>query len=197
MSFQKTIDKPTLNELPLKVYDHPISLIDNLEQLDDIIPLLKASKILGFDTETRPSFKKGIKNDVSLLQLATRNQAFLFRINKIGLPKQLKSILKNPGILKIGAAIHDDIKTLQRISGFEAKGFLDLQSIVKNYGIEELSLKKLTAIVLNFRISKSQQLTNWEADDLSEAQMKYAAMDAWVALEIYSRLVNGTNNSPK
>lgn len=195
MLFEKTIDNEAVNELPLKNFEGSIHLVDSIDQLDSVLPKLESSPYLGFDTETRPSFKKGKSNNVALLQLATPNESFLIRLNQIGLPEQIRNILANPRISKIGAAIHDDIKSLQSLNFFEPNGFTDLQNIVKSYGIESLSLKKITAIVLKYRISKSQQLTNWDADTLTHAQQKYAAMDAWVALQVFLKLRAVVNNS--
>lgn len=198
MAFEKTIEREALNELPLKVFKGPIHFVDSYKQMKALLPKLSSLSSLGFDTETRPSFKKGRNNKVSLLQLATPTESFLFRINKIGLPLEIREILSNPDVLKVGAAIRDDIKSLQSIESFEPQGFVDLQSIVGDYGIEVLSLKKLSAIVLDFRISKSQQLSNWEADELTEAQRKYAATDAWVSVLIHNKLLKATkNNSSK
>jgi ribonuclease D len=144
--------------------------------------------VLGFDTETKPSFKKGRKNKVSLIQLADDKNAFLIRINKIGIPEKITEILSDPGIVKCGVAIHDDIKVLSGIRKFNPAGFVDLQPFVKNYGIDSSGLKKLAAIVLGFRISKRMQVTDWESDVLSEAQLVYAATDAWVCYQIYKKL---------
>ena len=147
------------------------------------------SRILGFDTETKPSFKKGRKNKVSLVQLSNSELACLIRINKIGIPKELTDLLANPDITKVGVAIHDDIKYLSHIKHFTPQGFIDLQQYVKEFGIECSGLKKLAAIVLGIRISKRQQVTDWEASELSDPQIIYAATDAWVCHEIYHRLV--------
>ncbi|HUV01042.1 MAG TPA: 3'-5' exonuclease, partial [Bacteroidales bacterium] len=155
-----------------------------------VIPRLLSNTILGFDTETRPSFRKGRKNKVSLIQLATGDLSCLFRINKIGIPEELIELLANPEVIKAGVAIHDDIRFLKGVKKFIPSGFIDLQKFVKDYGIESSGLKKLAAIILGFRISKSQQVTDWEADSLTEAQQVYAATDAWVCYEIYSKLIN-------
>jgi ribonuclease D len=144
--------------------------------------------MIGFDTETKPSFKRGQVNSVALLQLSTGKKAFLFRINKIGLPDALKKILSDPEVMKVGVAIHDDIKGLQRISPFKPAGFIELQHEVKDYGISDFSLKKIAGIVLGIRISKSQRLSNWEADELTEAQQCYAATDAWISFQILHSL---------
>jgi len=150
--------------------------------------LLEGQKVLGFDTETKPSFRKGKRNRVSLIQLACDNTALLFRLNRIGIPDKLIELLSDTSIIKTGVAIHEDIRALQEIARFEPGGFIDLQKLVREYGIESASLKKITAIVLGFRISKSQQVTDWEAPVLTEAQKLYAATDAWVCYRIYSRL---------
>lgn len=168
-----------------------IVLVDDITGFYDVLPRLLKARILGFDTETKPSFRKGRKNNVSLIQLATEDLACLIRINRIGLPPELASILSDPGVLKAGVAVHDDIKYLRKVNGFSPSGFVDLQKFVKDYGIESSGLKKLTAIILGFRISKRQQVTDWEAETLSEAQLIYAATDAWVCQKIYKKLING------
>lgn len=186
--FKESITKEELTELPLKWFEGEIVLVDSEEKIKFASQVLSVQKIIGFDTETRPSFKKGVVNQVSLLQLSTRNQAFLFRTNVIGLPREIIGILNNPKIIKPGVAIRDDIKGLQAIRKFNPGGFVELQDYAKDRGIQDFSLKKMVAIILGFRISKSQQLSNWEADTLSEAQMIYAATDAWAAFEIYHLL---------
>lgn len=186
--FAENLTNEQVNDLPLYQFNGGIFVIDSFEKFDDFFSLLNGQKILGFDTETRPSFKKGKVNPVSLLQITTCNQAFLIRINKIGLPDEVKEILANPEIIKIGLAIKDDIKILREINDFEPAGFIDLQDYVEEFAIEAKSLKKITGIVLEKRISKSQQVTNWEKEDLSEAQQVYAATDAWVCLQIYRKL---------
>lgn len=186
---RKSISNEELAELPLSSFEGAIHVIEQPEDLDRALRYLSIQPIIGFDTETRPAFKKGQIFPVSLLQLATADQAFLFRINKIGLPAGLIKILASSKILKTGVAIRDDIKILQRIVHFKPAGFIELQDLVKDYGIENFSLKKLSAIVLGFRISKSQRLTNWDADELSEQQLIYGATDAWVSGEIYKQLL--------
>jgi ribonuclease D len=199
-NLKKCISNDELSALPLTSFQGEIYIIENIEELNRALDCLKNQPLLGFDTETKPSFSKGKNNPVSLLQLSTSDKAFLFRINLIGLPPGLIKILSSSKILKIGAAIRDDIKILQRISPFKPDGFIELQEIVEEYGIENFSLKKLSAIVLGIRISKTQRLSNWDARRLSEPQQIYAATDAWVALAIYSRLleipiVNGSYDS--
>jgi len=186
--FAENVSNDEINELPLYQFGGGIFVIDTFEKLDYFLPLIQEQKILGFDTETKPSFKKGIINPVSLLQLTSKNQAFLIRINKIGLPLEIATILSDKNVKKIGLAIKDDIKILTNITDFEPNSFIDLQDYVGSFGIEARSLKKITVIVLNKRISKSQQVTNWEREELSEAQQIYAATDAWACLKIYENL---------
>ena len=186
--FAENIQNEEINELPMYQFGGGIFLIDSFEKLDYYLPLLKDQKILGFDTETKPSFKKGKVNPVSLLQITTQNEAFLIRINSVGLPDEITKILSDPKVKKIGLAIRDDLKILRNINNFEPASFIDLQDYVENFGIEAKSLKKITGIVLNKRISKSQRVTNWERVELSDAQQVYAATDAWVCLKIYKKL---------
>jgi ribonuclease D len=188
--FRKTITKDEIRDLPLRSFDEEIYMFEGDEDPREAIRYLNNQNILGFDTETKPSFRKGKRNTVALLQLSTADKAFLFRLNKIGFPNYLVEILSNEKIIKVGAAIRDDIKALQEIGRFEPKGFVDLQTFVKKFDIENFGLKNLAAIVLNIRISKSKQLSNWEADELGLPQQKYAATDAWVSYEIYKELVD-------
>jgi len=166
-----------------------IVVIEDLETYQKTFPRLLNSNLLGFDTETRPSFRKGRKNKVSLIQLANDDLACLFRINKIGIPDGLAGLLANPEVIKAGVAVHDDIRFLKRMNGFNPSGFVDLQKLVKEFGIQNSGLKKLAAIVLGFKISKRQQVSDWEANELTEAQQIYAATDAWVCHQIYNKLI--------
>lgn len=193
MNFASHIEHDELNSLPLRSFEGAIHVISSPSEADEAIDRLYHSGIVGFDTETKPTFKKGKLNTVSLLQLASRYDAYLFRVNKLGYHAGLEQLLTRVNPLKIGAAIHEDIRALKVLFPQQTNGFIDLQDIVKNYGIENIGVKKMAAIVLGFRISKSQQLSNWEADTLTDAQMVYAATDAWVSLEIYLKLIqNGT-----
>jgi ribonuclease D len=188
--FKESITKEELTDLPLRWFEGEIQVIEDHEPMNKIARFLAKQKVIGFDTETRPAFKKGVINKVALLQLSTAEKAFLFRVNKMGLPPEIMKILSNPKIIKPGVAIRDDIKGLQAISAFKPQGFIELQDFAKEMGILNFSLKKLTAIILGFRISKSQQLSNWEAPALTEAQQIYAATDAWTSFEIYKTLFN-------
>ncbi len=186
--YSETITADELKGYELSWFKGEIVVIDTREKFDEIFPRLKNSKILGFDTETKPSFRKGHKNKVSLIQLSNSDLACLFRINKTGIPQELSDILSDPKVIKVGVAIHDDIKFLSSVKKFSPAGFIDLQNYVKDFGIKSSGLKKLAAIILGFRISKRQQVTDWEAIKLSEAQQLYAATDAWVCYEIYDKL---------
>ena len=151
---------------------------------------LRKQKILGFDTESRPNFSPQHHHyGVALLQLSGPDRAYLFRIKNLKMYKRLFKVLADERVIKVGAAVNDDIHGLQRYCDFKPKSFVDLQRIVWEYGIKDKSVKKMAAIILGVRISKTQQLSNWEAEHLSEAQKKYAATDAWVCREMYERLL--------
>ena len=151
---------------------------------------LRCQKVLGFDTESRPVFSPGQRsNGVALLQLSGPRKAFLFRVQTLGMRRSLCGLLSNPKIVKVGAASTDDVRGLQRLHGFKAAGFVDLQKIAYEWGIRDKSVKKMAANILGVRISKSQQLSNWEAEQLSAAQQMYAATDAWVCREMYLKLL--------
>lgn len=190
--YKENITAEELAEHELSWFKGEIVLVDNLKTFYKVFPRLLKSDLLGFDTETRPTFKKGKKNSVSLIQLSTEDLACLFRINKIGIPNELVDLLSDHAIIKAGVAVHDDIRFLKVVRKFAPEGFVDLQTLVKDFGIQSSGLKKLAAIVLGFRISKRQQVTDWEAEQLSEAQQIYAATDAWVCHQIYKKLVNGS-----
>ena len=189
--YQENITVEELSERELSWFRGEIVIVEDFETFHRVLPRIYGEKLLGFDTETRPNFQKGRKNKVSLLQLSSGNLAVLFRINIIGLPDELISLLADPGIIKAGVAVHDDIKSLTGLKKFTPAGFIDLQSFVRTYGIKSSGLKKLAAIVLGFRISKRQQVTDWEALQLTEAQQIYAATDAWVCHQIYRKLTDG------
>jgi ribonuclease D len=189
--YHENISVEELAEYELSWFKGEIVLVDNLTTFHEVFPRLLGSDLLGFDTETRPTFKKGKKNSVSLIQLSTDDLACLFRINKIGIPDEMVRLLSDPSVIKAGVAVHDDIRFLKGVKKFSPGGFTDLQSFVKDFGIQSSGLKKLAAIVLGFRISKRQQVTDWEAEILTEAQQVYAATDAWVCYQIYRKLVNG------
>jgi len=183
--FQESITSEEVNELPVGAFHGEIVVVDTPQAIVEACEYLSSQPLIGFDTETRPSFSKGVSNKISLLQLSSGERAFLFRLNKVALERPLLRLLENPKTIKIGAAIRDDIRGLQKLRCFTPKGFIDLQSIVGEYGISELSLRKMA---LQIKISKAQRLSNWEAANLTPAQQLYAATDAWVSREIYVRL---------
>ena len=182
------ITSEELHEYPTIAFEGEIILVQTVADADEACDYLHNYSHIGFDTETKPNFKKGRKNRVALLQLSTSEKAFLFRINKIGIPKSIASVLANPSIIKIGAATKDDITTLKSIAHFEPRGILDLQTLVRSYGVEQLGLKTIAALFLGYKISKNQQLSNWENEILTDPQQVYAATDAWICLEIYKRI---------
>jgi ribonuclease D len=188
--YQENITVEELAECELSWFSGEIVLVEDLKTFYEVFPRLLGSDLLGFDTETKPTFKKGRKHQVSLIQLSTGDLACLFRINKIGMPDELIHLLSDPAVIKAGVAVHDDIRFLSGVKKFQARGFVDLQTFVKDFGIQSSGLKKLTAIILGFRISKRQQVTDWEAVQLTEAQQIYAATDAWVCYEIYRKLIS-------
>jgi len=187
---KNTISNEALNELPLQHYNGEIVVVEDEDGILQVIKDVNGNKVIGFDTETKPSFKKGKINQISLIQLTTEKATYLIRLNKTGLLPELKSLLSNDDVLKVGVGIRDDIRGLQRLTEFEPGGFVELQSMATDKGLKDFSLKKLAGILLEFRVSKRQRLSNWEADILSQGQLIYAATDSWVALEIYKKLSN-------
>lgn len=186
--FRAKIEKSEISTMPTASFSGRIITIDTVAEADKAVKALSGERLLGIDTETRPSFRKGLQYEVSLIQLSTADTCFLIRLNRTGMPDSLVSLLENKNIIKIGLSLHDDYQSLCRRRKFKAGGFLDLQQHVTRYGIEEKSLQKIFAIIFGQRISKSQQLTNWENDVLTDKQKLYAATDAWACLEIYNRL---------
>lgn len=186
--FRANIEKSEISTMPTVAFTGRIITIDTVADTDKAVKALSGEKLLGIDTETRPSFKKGVQHVVSLIQISTQDTCFLIRLNRVGMPDSLVSLLENRKITKIGLSLHDDYQALCQRRKFKAGGFLDLQKHVGEFGIEEMSLQKIFAIVFGRRISKSQQLTNWENDVLTDKQKLYAATDAWACLEIYNRL---------
>ncbi len=184
------ISKEEVALMPLVSFEKKIIVIDTLAEVAQAVAYLKSHPVIGFDTETKPAFKKGQKHKVALLQLSTEDYCFLFRLNIIGFPEELADLLCDKNTLKIGLSIKDDYMTMRRMAKFDPSGFVELQSFVKNYNIAEASLQKIYAILFGEKISKSQRLSNWEADTLSEGQKRYAAIDAWACLMIYNYLIS-------
>lgn len=185
---QKTISHEEINLLPLKSFHGKIVLITEPKDLHKAFKEIKEHDVVGFDTETKPAFVKGQVHKVSLLQLAIPHKVFLIRLNFTGMDGEIIKFLENEKILKAGVGIRDDIKILHRLGRFTAGGFTELSTMAREAGLEVESVKKLTALLLGFRISKGAQTSNWEAANLNEKQIMYAATDAWVCLEIYRKL---------
>ena len=194
--FKQSITPDEIQKLDYVNFPGKIYVIDSVgAEFNRAIAYLRSQKVIGFDTETRPTFSpQQPRYGVALLQLSGRDRAYLFRVNSIGMHRRLCNLLADARILKIGAAILDDIRGLQRKREFEPAGFVDLQKIVWEWGIRDKSVKKMSAIILGARVSKTQQLSNWEAENLSESQQMYAATDAWVCREMYLKLLTSEKN---
>ena len=192
MSFLPHIATEQIEQLPMAEFHGEITVVETEDHAyRQALKTLRAEKVIGFDTETKPCFvAKAPKNHMALLQLSTADHAYIFRLQQLGLPDGLANLLSDPSIIKVGAAVRDDINGLNWYSKFEAGGFADLQNIAEKFGIEEKSVRKMSAIILGIRVSKSQQLSNWESSRLSDAQLRYAAIDAWVCRQMYLKLMS-------
>ena len=186
-----SISKEQVAKMPTVGFDGAITLIDRPGDVSAAVSYLRKQPMVGFDTETKPNFRKGMTNKVSLIQVATEEQSFLFRLNKIGFREEIKAFLECEDVVKIGLSLKDDFHVLHKVSPFTPGGFVDLQDVVKKYHISDASLQKIYAILFGERISKSQRLTNWEAAQLTPQQMVYASIDAWACLRIYRMLNEG------
>lgn len=188
------ISKEIVHQLPEVTYPGRVILIDSAAKARDAVAYLLKQRQIGFDTETRPSFQKNHRYKVSLVQLSTPGECFLFRLKMIGSLDGLVSVLENAGIQKIGLSLKDDFHSLAKLCEFTPAGFVELQTFVKNYEIADNSLQKIYALIFGKRISKNQRLTNWEAAELTVSQQNYAAIDAWACVEIYNFLRGGRFN---
>ena len=188
--FKTKITKEEVNLLPVVIFEGKITLVDDLSKIDPAIAELRRSLVVGLDTETKPSFTRGTHHKVSLVQISTLDHCFLFRLNKTNFPVALAEFLADEGVRKIGLSLRDDFSGLIKHHIFKPANFIDIQSIAQSYGIMELSLQKIYAILFGKKISKSQRLSNWENPELSEQQQRYAATDAWASLQIYIQLMN-------
>lgn len=193
MQTMKTIynrlDKEYIKDLPLVSFPGKIITVNSEREADKAVPFLLSKDILGVDTETRPSFKKGQQHKVSLLQVATEDVCFLFRLNYIGMVTSVISLLSNTDVPMVGLSWHDDLAALQKRMEFKPGLFIDIQDIIGDIGIEDKSLQKLYANIFKQKISKRQRLTNWDADVLSDKQMSYAATDAWACVRLYKEIL--------
>ena len=181
-------DKSKISTLPKAEFDGRIHVIISKEQAEKAVNFLLKQPILGLDTETRPSFSKGTFYRVALLQVATYDLCFLFRLNIIGLTPAIVRLLEDTTVTKIGLSWHDDINGLHKMGHFETGTFIDIQDHVREIGVEDLSLQKLYANLFGQQISKAQRLTNWERDVLADKQKTYAATDAWACIQLYEEL---------
>jgi ribonuclease D len=190
---KKDITKEEINELPLRKYEGPIEVVTDEDRQEEILKELAKHSVVGFDTETKPVFKRGVHHDVSLIQLAIPGKAYLIRLNHFGFTDELNRFFANEGVKKVGISIKDDLRHLAQLAEkhhirFDAANTLDLNDSAKQLGVPHMGVKKLTGIFMGFRVSKGQQTSNWENPRLTEKQQRYAATDAWVCLEIYRRL---------
>lgn len=186
--FAAHISKTAIQELPLTHFEGEVIIVDHPNKVSESVDYLRQHTILGVDTEARPSFKRGVHYPTALVQVATLERCYLFRLTHVGLPKELADILANPDICKVGLAFKDDLNGLRRRRDFKPSNCIDLQSIVCKYGIMDLGLQKIFAIIFGKKISKAQQLTNWENSHLTPDQARYASTDAWATLSIYMAL---------
>lgn len=184
----QTISHEEISFLPLQTFEGPIAVINDTKLLPSVFEEVSDHPVVGFDTETRPSFKKGQTFKASLLQIALPEKVFLIRLHYTEITADVIRFLENPSIVKTGVGIRDDIKAIQKLKHFNPKGFVELSTLARDAGLQVESVKKLTGLLLGFRISKSAQTSNWEAETLTRKQIEYAATDAWVCLELYKKL---------
>jgi len=182
-----TITPDEINAMPLMRFEGPIHLIDKKEDIEGMVEKMSQQPVLGFDTETKPSFKKGVSYPPALIQFASEEEAWLFRINNRGIHPAILKLLEDKSILKVGVALHDDIKHLQAVRKFEPAGFVDLAGVAYDAGILKRGLRNMTGIVLGARLSKASQLSNWAQQRLTSNQLTYAATDAWVSYKIHKQ----------
>ena len=183
--------------MPVAAFDGEVIVVDKAEQIPDAVAYLRTQKVLGVDTEARPSFQRGIHYPTALVQIASHERCYLFRLTHIGMPQELAELFADPAICKVGLAFRDDINGLRRRRDFTPANCIDVQSLVARYGILDLGLQKIFAICFGRKISKTQQLTNWENTHLTPEQARYASTDAWATLLIYEDLLAHEQLAPK
>lgn len=174
---------------PLRHYEGKIVIAATEEQIENAVTEINQSTVVGFDTEAKPTFIKGQIRNIGLIQVATERKVFLLRVHKTGVTDSLHKLLENEDILKVGIGLKDDYNLLDRLRSFEPEGFLDLNDTMAELGAESIGARNLAAMILEIRISKSAQTSNWELEELSQKQLNYAATDAWICLEIYNKLL--------
>ena len=183
------INKELLQWMPIAAFEGEVIVVDHEEQIADAVAYLCKQRTIGVDTEARPSFQRGTHYPTALVQIATHERCYLFRLTHIGMPQELADIFADPKICKVGLAFKDDINGLRRRRNFVPANCIDVQSLVAQYGILDLGLQKIFAICFGKKISKAQQLTNWENSHLTPEQARYASTDAWATLLIYEDLL--------
>lgn len=188
MIIKRTIDKEAVKELPKTLFPGKIHVVQTPWEAEKAVAYLRTYPLLGIDSETRPSFTKGRTHKVALLQVSSEEHCFLFRLNLTGLTLPVITLLESPHVTKVGLSLHDDFMMLHKRAPFEQRACVELQEFVRPFGIQEKSLQKIYAILFGEKISKTQQLSNWEAETLTEPQKLYAATDAWACLNIYNKL---------
>lgn len=186
--FQHTISPDDIKDLPQAGFEGKIVIVNTVEALQRACEHLMSRGVVGFDTETRPSFKAGVSYNVSLIQLSTEDVCYLVRLTSVKMERCLMRLLESRKTLKVGVDVLGDIRNLNKGRHFRAAGFVELQKEVEAFGIEDKSLRKMAAIILGKSVSKAQRLSNWEAKELTAAQLRYAATDAWICLEMYNKL---------
>ena len=184
------LSKEDINSLPLFHYAGKVTLIRSEQELADAMPRLHAETLLGFDTETRPSFSKGKSHSPSLIQLASADEVFLFHLKWLPLGSELISLFEDPAVTKTGVAVHDDMRFLSRLTPFTPRSVVDLSSVARKNHIENHGLRGLAASFLKVRISKNEQCSNWANKELSPRQIRYAATDAWTSRAVYLRMLD-------
>ena len=183
------ISKDLVQAMPLVQFEGEVVVVERMDEVSAAVAFLRRQRVLGVDTESRPSFKRGVHYPTALLQIASADRCYLFRLTHVGLPEEVAGLFSDPEIVKVGLAFKDDLRGLQRRRQFKPQNCIDLQHIVASYGIFDLGLQKMYAICYGGKISKSQQLTNWENSHLTESQARYASTDAWATLMIYNDLM--------
>ena len=186
----KYVAKEDVSSFPLIKFNGDVYVVDTVKDVVKYCKVLSKADVLGFDTETKPSFTKGVVHQTSLMQLSFANSVFLFRLNKIGLMKEIIDILINPNILKVGIDVKNDLLDLKKIYPFHESNFIDLNTLAINKGFKSIGAVKLSIMLLGYRISKRQRLSDWSLDRLNDAQIEYAAIDAWICPKILQAFID-------